>query len=110
MHASAASHYPGRVFIFQENRFIEELIRHANTSSKLAELSLVCALDICKAAAYLQGEDDLPLRSVAFDIAHEIKVSLLSAILGTGYNYCLLQECALEELYAEALLGLWRRN
>ena len=53
---------------------MEDLIRHANTASKLAEVSLVCALDICKAADYLHEEDDPPLRSVAHDIAHEVKV------------------------------------
>lgn len=50
-------------------------MKHANTSSKFAELSMVCVLDICKAASYLYEEDELPLRSIAYDIAHEVKVS-----------------------------------
>ena len=50
-------------------------MKHANTTSKFAELSMVCVLDICKAASYLYGEDELPLRNIAYDIAHEVKVS-----------------------------------
>jgi hypothetical protein len=64
----------------QDKRFIEDLIRHANTTSKLAEVALVCLLDMCKAAVHVRPDGEVPLQLVAYDIAHEVKVSERSAI------------------------------
>ena len=36
---------------------------------------MACAVNICRAAAYIDPENDVPLRLVASDIADEIKVS-----------------------------------
>ena len=36
---------------------------------------MACAVNICRAAAYIDPEDDVPLWLVASDIADEIKVS-----------------------------------
>ena len=60
----------------QDLRFIENTLRYLRNHSKFSEISLACAIDICRAAAYidLEGGDD-PLRLVASDTADEIKVS-----------------------------------
>lgn len=50
-------------------------MKHVNNHSKFSEVALACAVDMCRAAAYIEPEGEVPLRLVAFDIAHEIKVS-----------------------------------
>lgn len=50
-------------------------MKHLNSHSKFSEVALACAVDMCRAAAYINPEGDVPLRLVAPDIAHEIKVS-----------------------------------
>ena len=59
----------------QELRFTESILRYIRNHSKFSEVSLACAVDICRAAAYIDPEGDVPLRLLASDIAHEIKVS-----------------------------------
>ncbi|EGO02251.1 hypothetical protein SERLA73DRAFT_166724 [Serpula lacrymans var. lacrymans S7.3] len=63
----------------QDARFVEDLVKHANNGSKLTDVSFVCAIDICRAGYRLSPEGDLPLRALAADIAHEVKVSLLKS-------------------------------
>jgi hypothetical protein len=53
------------------------MLRHLGSLSKLAEISLVCAVDICRAAVYVNPEEEAPLRLLANDVAHEIRVSLI---------------------------------
>ncbi|KDQ64130.1 hypothetical protein JAAARDRAFT_118551 [Jaapia argillacea MUCL 33604] len=60
----------------QENHFVEQLVRNITTWTKLAEIALVCALDVCRAAIRVRPEGEIPLISIATDIAHEIKVRL----------------------------------
>jgi len=55
-------------------RFVQELIRHANANSKLADVSFVCAIDICRAGFRISPDGEMPLRHIAADISHEIKV------------------------------------
>lgn len=59
---------------FQEFKFGQDIINHASQNSKLSEIALVCALDMCRAATHVRPEGEIPLRLVAYDIAHEIKV------------------------------------
>ena len=61
--------------LYQELRFSENTLRHLNSHSKFSEVALACAVDMCRAATYINPEGDVPLRLVAPDIAHEIKVS-----------------------------------
>ncbi|KAF9226729.1 hypothetical protein BS17DRAFT_500836 [Gyrodon lividus] len=61
-------------------RFVEDLIRHANSGSKLTDVSFVCAIDMCRAGFRIPPEGELPLRHIATDIAHEIKVSILATV------------------------------
>ena len=58
----------------QELRFTGNTLRYIRNHSKFSEVSLACAVDICRAAAYIEPEGDVPLRLIASDIADEIKV------------------------------------
>ncbi|KAF8806096.1 hypothetical protein BYT27DRAFT_7141632 [Phlegmacium glaucopus] len=62
----------------KELRFSENTLRHLRNHSKFSEVALACAVDMCRAAAYIDPEGDVPLRLVASDIAHEIKSALYS--------------------------------
>ena len=50
-------------------------MKHVSSHSKFSEIALACAVDMCRAAAYIEPEGDIPLRLVAPDIADEIRVS-----------------------------------
>jgi hypothetical protein len=54
--------------------------------SKLSDVALVCALDMCRAATHVRPEGEVPLRIVAYDIAHEIKVLEIFLHGGTFLN------------------------
>ncbi|KAF8165773.1 hypothetical protein B0H34DRAFT_794124 [Crassisporium funariophilum] len=91
----------------QELRFSETLLKHVSNHSKLSEVSLACAVDMCRAAAYIDPEGDVPLRLVASDIAHEIK--------GALYNWGSSRKPIWESyddidiaLYADALVAIFR--
>ncbi|KAF8076811.1 hypothetical protein FPV67DRAFT_1605221 [Lyophyllum atratum] len=62
----------------KEMKFGEGVLKHAVGNTKLSEIALVCLLDICRAATYANPDIEVPLRMVAFDIAHEIKAALSS--------------------------------
>ena len=45
---------------------------------KVVDVTLVCALDVCRAASRIQptgGDNELPLQVMASEVAHEVKVS-----------------------------------
>jgi neurofibromin 1 len=67
---------------FQELKFGEDVLKHATGNSKLSDVALVCLLDMCRAATYVKPDGEVPLRMIAFDIAHEIKVCLYNSQLG----------------------------
>ena len=73
--------------LYQEFRFSENILRHLNSHSKFSEVALACAVDMCRAAAYISPEDDVPLRLVAPDIAQEIKVSRESVSIQENHIY-----------------------
>ena len=54
---------------------IESILKNIRNYSQDSEVALVCAVDICRAAAYVDPEGDVPLRKLASDIAREIKAS-----------------------------------
>jgi len=60
---------------FKEVKFTDSILKHIQNNSKLSEVSLVCAVDICRAATYIDSSADVPLRSVSYDVAHEIRVN-----------------------------------
>lgn len=55
-------------------KFSEEISKNLPEGHKLSALALECALDICRAATHIGHEPDIPLYSLAFDLAHDIKV------------------------------------
>ena len=63
--------------LLQDAKFYDDLFTHGYSNPKTQEVGLACALDLCRAASYVNSADDVPLRMLAYDVAHEIKVSLL---------------------------------
>ncbi|KZT29450.1 hypothetical protein NEOLEDRAFT_1128208 [Neolentinus lepideus HHB14362 ss-1] len=62
----------------KEIHFAEMLARGIATWSKTSEIALVCALDICRAAARVRpDETEIPVLSIASDLVHDIKSSIL---------------------------------
>ena len=52
-------------------------MKHLRSNSKLAEIALASAVDMCRVAAYVDSQEELPLTMIASDIAHEIKVGFI---------------------------------
>lgn len=50
------------------------MVRRAQIHSKVSEIALVCAVDVCRIASRVTPDGDVPLRLLAFDVAPEIKV------------------------------------
>lgn len=88
----------------KELKFGEDLLKHATGNSKLSEVALVCLLDMCRAATHVKPEDEVPLRMIAFDIAHEIKVSFISLPRISAKHSC--SECTVFESHKETFLGI----
>ncbi|KAG6896188.1 hypothetical protein C0992_009811 [Termitomyces sp. T32_za158] len=87
----------------KEQKFLDEVMRHAYGNSKLATVALVCLIDICRAATYLSEESESALRMIAHDMAHEIKAALTSR----KPFWDSLEDIDVA-LYAEALVALYR--
>jgi len=58
----------------QEVFLVESFFKHMHSASSFAPTAFRCLIDICKAAARARPNQDLPLRSLASDVAHEIRV------------------------------------
>ena len=54
------------------------LLKNLSFTSRFSEVAIICAVDICRAASRVapqEGtENEVPLISMALDIAHELKV------------------------------------
>ncbi|KAJ6560168.1 hypothetical protein B0H19DRAFT_1376000 [Mycena capillaripes] len=87
--------------------FAEDMIRRAQSYSKLSETALVCAVDACRMASRVSPDGDVPLRLLAFDIAPEIK-SVLRHPINTGQKpFWDLDEIDVA-VYAQALTMIFR--
>jgi hypothetical protein len=73
--------------VLQDHRFIEDLVKHANTASKFSEVALACTLDMCRVAFHIRPEGEVPLRTIGSDIAHEIKVRLSNECISSPIVY-----------------------
>ncbi|KAI1796034.1 hypothetical protein LXA43DRAFT_649826 [Ganoderma leucocontextum] len=67
---------------FRKERNITDLIiKNLAFGSKYFDVALVCAVDICRAASRVKPqpdhENEIPLISMAYDFAHELKMTLL---------------------------------
>ncbi len=77
----------------KSDRFMEEVQKQINASfspketdpTKNGDVGLVCALDLCRAAMHITPgpHDDSPLRSLASDLVHEMKVSRCSSLFSS---------------------------
>ncbi|KAF8559154.1 hypothetical protein OG21DRAFT_1570167 [Imleria badia] len=90
----------------QDVRFVEDLVRHVNTHSKLSDVAFVCAIDMCRAGFRISPEGELPLRHLATDIAHEIKVTILAGMKQKPF-WDSFDEIDIGT-YAEALVAVFR--
>ncbi|KAH9854976.1 hypothetical protein C2E23DRAFT_883516 [Lenzites betulinus] len=64
----------------KDRNFTDLLFKSLPYASKYSEVGIVCAIDICRAASKLrppEGEAEVPLLSTAFDLAHELKLTLM---------------------------------
>ena len=65
------------VILQQQINFLETLVKSLGSSTKVAEISMVCLIDLCKAAAYIPSDyDHTPLRALAPELADDLRVSL----------------------------------
>jgi hypothetical protein len=62
--------------VYTSGKFGDEITKNLSQDNRLSSLALECALDICRAATHLELDSghDIPLQSLAFDLAHDIKV------------------------------------
>ncbi|KAG8218508.1 hypothetical protein J3R82DRAFT_4145 [Butyriboletus roseoflavus] len=90
----------------QDVRFVEDLVRHVNTHSKLSDIAFVCAIDICRAGFRISPEGELPLRHLATDIAHEIKMAIVAGVKQKPF-WDSIDEIDIGT-YAEALVAIFR--
>ena len=63
----------------KERNLTEMVLKNVGYSSKFSEVAIICAVDLCRAASRVApppegAEAEVPLISMAFDIAHELKV------------------------------------
>ena len=61
------------------------ILKNLAFGSKYFDVAMVCAVDICRAASRVApqeggGDAEVPLISMAYDIAHELKVCGLELI------------------------------
>ncbi|KAI6152285.1 hypothetical protein BKA82DRAFT_4387651 [Pisolithus tinctorius] len=78
-------------------RFVEELLRHFNSNTKLTDVAIVCAIDMCRAGFRISLEGEMPVRHIAADIAHEVK----------GVILCSAKQRPFWESYEEVDVATW---
>ncbi|TBU46391.1 hypothetical protein BD309DRAFT_622853 [Dichomitus squalens] len=65
----------------KERNITDLIIKNLPFGSRYFDVALVCAVDICRAASRVRpradSENEVPLISMAYDIAHELKIALL---------------------------------
>ncbi|TFK46902.1 hypothetical protein OE88DRAFT_1666689 [Heliocybe sulcata] len=62
----------------KEIHFVEMVGRGIASWTKTSEIALVCALDVCRAAVRIRpDESEIPILSIANDLVHDIKSSIL---------------------------------
>ncbi|KAI0677196.1 hypothetical protein C8Q78DRAFT_1180405 [Trametes maxima] len=64
----------------KDRNFTELVFRNVAFGSKYSEVAIVCAIDVCRAASRARppdGDGEIPLISMAVDLAHELKMTLM---------------------------------
>ncbi|PSR92202.1 hypothetical protein PHLCEN_2v4732 [Hermanssonia centrifuga] len=94
----------------KDRSFAELLTRTLINPGKSSEVPVICALDVCRAASRIQpseGDGELPLQSMATDVAHEIKM-ILAKWDGTQKPFWECPEEIDVALVADALVTVFR--
>ncbi|CAK5277391.1 unnamed protein product [Mycena citricolor] len=87
--------------------FSEEILRRAHMQTRLSEIAMVCAADVCRVASRVSPDGEVPVRMLAHDIAPEFK-SALRHPMGTGQKpFWDLDEIDVA-LYASVLTAIFR--
>ena len=64
--------------VSQERNITDLILKNLAFGSKYFDVAMVCAVDICRAASRVRPrpdhENEIPLISMAYDFAHELKV------------------------------------
>ncbi|TFY83118.1 hypothetical protein EWM64_g893 [Hericium alpestre] len=87
-------------------KYYDHLLKHATESSKLRDVAIVCALDLCRGAMRVRPEGEVPLRAMALDIVDDIKTMVLKYESARPF-----WECGGEidiAMFADALVTLYR--
>ncbi|KAL5507799.1 IRA2 [Sanghuangporus vaninii] len=63
----------------KELAYLEKVQKNVTASSKLTETALLCQGDLLRAASYVPVEHDVTIRSIAVEVAHEMKERLWKA-------------------------------
>ncbi|KAG9027475.1 Ras GTPase activating protein ira2 [Tulasnella sp. JGI-2019a] len=92
----------------QQINFLETLVKSLGSSTKTSEISMVCLIDLCKAAAYLPPDyDQTPLRALAPELADDLRNRIFSPIPPMKPFYETTEMIDVD-LYADALVAIYR--
>ncbi|KAG8905759.1 Ras GTPase activating protein ira2 [Tulasnella sp. 403] len=92
----------------QQNNFVDTLVKSLGSTSKTAEIAMVCLIDLCKAAAYLPAEfDGTALRTLAPELADDLRHRIFSPSLPMKPFYE-TSDMIDVDLYADALVAIYR--
>ncbi|KAI0080777.1 hypothetical protein K474DRAFT_1717515 [Panus rudis PR-1116 ss-1] len=103
--AAPNSRGPGR----KERNFAEAIIRAMNQSSRTTEIAMICALDICRTASRVapqEGIHDVPLLTIAREIASDVRTRLMKWV--EGYGFWMSRDDIDVGLMGDALVTIYR--
>ncbi|KAL4081516.1 hypothetical protein V8B97DRAFT_1923406 [Scleroderma yunnanense] len=96
-HSSQFSPIPKGPSQRKDIRFIDELVRHFTSNTKLTDVAIVCSIDVCRAGFRISPDGEMPLWLIAADIAHEVKTAIL----------CTAKQRPFWESYEEVDVATW---
>ncbi|KIO22012.1 hypothetical protein M407DRAFT_28426 [Tulasnella calospora MUT 4182] len=92
----------------QQVNFVETLVKSLTSATKTAEISMVCLIDMCKAAAYLPVSfEQTALRTLAPELADDLRNRLFNPPPPMKPFYETTEMIDVD-LYADALVAIYR--
>ncbi|KAG9015978.1 Ras GTPase activating protein ira2 [Tulasnella sp. 427] len=92
----------------QQVNFVETLVKSLSSATKTAEISMVCLIDMCKAAAYLpMSYEQTALRALGPDLADELRNRIYSPPPPIKPFYDTTEMIDVD-LYADSLVAIYR--
>ncbi|KAG8981934.1 Ras GTPase activating protein ira2 [Tulasnella sp. 425] len=92
----------------QQVNFVETLVKSLTSATKTAEISMVCLIDMCKAAAYLPvAFEQTALRSLAPELADDLRNRIFNPPPPMKPFYDTTEMIDVD-LYADALVAIYR--